>query len=94
MSNKTIEEILLEKFNVYRNSESGQYHNGRQADAVVPFTGATQAIHQLISQARIDTIDVAVGTLIFEGIPLTDTQFKSLKNWQEQLKTQLKVGKQ
>jgi len=51
-TNKTIAEILLEKFYVYRNSESGQYHNGRQEDGVVPFTEATQAI----TQAMLDIV--------------------------------------
>lgn len=45
---QTIEAILLDKFNVYYSEYDGQYHNGRQADATVPFEDAVAQLQQTI----------------------------------------------
>ena len=62
----------------------------------IGFEEAVARLETLITQAerrgelkgRIATIGTLIEQLAFEDIPLTDEQFKSVKAWQAQLRTQ------
>lgn len=48
----------------------------------------TSQLKEAEIEGRIDTISSIVNTLAFEGIPLTNEQIKSVRNYQEQLQAQ------
>ena len=70
--NKSLEDLLLEKFNVYYSEYDGQYHNGRQADGTEPFQEAKEEILQSLlsligSDEQIEGNDGFGNTVMFDS---------------------------
>lgn len=79
----------LHQFAITYRVESRETRN-EDIDAVLTEVDTYVATRE--RELRISTIGQCIETLAFESIPLSDKQFESLKNWQQQLEAQERLS--
>lgn len=60
----SVDDLLMGIFNVYYSEYDGRYHNGRQADGVVPYEDVKPKLHSLLISKLPEKM---VRSEVFEG---------------------------